>query len=391
MKSPPSIRYLFFAVLFFMLPLFLTAQKHKKHVALRDSLDHAFDLGDYLIENAYGFVPVPVIITEKALGGFGGGIVPVFIKPRPPYLDSVKGKLVKTPVAPDITGGVLAYTLNKTWIVDAFRSGTFIKSRIKYIADAGYANVNMSFYRTVGETEKEFPFNFKAIPVLLQATRRLGQSHWYAGLKYLFLKMDIQYTGDATLPDELDLSSKYSRIISALGAIVELDTRDNVFTPDKGIKFHVDAQCSDNVLGSDYDYWRMNYYMYLYKKIGQKLVLGWRVDGQQSFSGTPFFLLPSIDMRGIPAARYQGKADILTEVETRWDVTRRWSVMLYGGTGKAFDEWGDFDSADWVYSYGTGFRYMLARKFKLRVGIDVAKGPPGSWGYYIVFGSNWLK
>ena len=58
--------------------------------------------------------------------------------------------------------------------------------------------------------------------------------------------------------------------------------------------------------------------------------------------------------------------------------------------GKAFDDWNNFGEADWRFSYGTGGRYLLARKFKLRVGIDLAHGP-GTWAYYIVFGSNWLQ
>ena len=95
-------------------------------------------------------------------------------------------------------------------------------------------------------------------------------------------------------------------------------------------------------------------------------------------------------MRGVPAVRYQGKADILSEGELRWDVVYRWSIMGFAGAGKAFDEWKDFGSTDWVWSYGTGFRYLLARKFNLRVGIDLAHGPD-TWAYYIVFGSSWFK
>ena len=55
----------------------------KKKVTLKDSLDGAFDLSDYVID-ANGFVPVPMIITEPAVGGFGGALIPVFIKKRPP-------------------------------------------------------------------------------------------------------------------------------------------------------------------------------------------------------------------------------------------------------------------------------------------------------------------
>lgn len=361
----------------------------KKHVSLKDSLDGGFDMSDYLIE-ANGFVPVPLIITEPALGGFGGAVAPIFIKKRPPYLDSIKGQLVKTPVAPDVTGGIGLYTINGTWGLAAFRRGTLVKSRIKYTIGGAYFNVNMSFYRTFEQTgEKELKFNFKTTPFFLQAIKRIGFSHWYAGLKYLFLKTNVTYVGDTTLYS-LVKSFETDRIVSQLGAIIELDTRDNIFTPDNGIKFHVDGVCSDNIFGSDYDFWRLNYYMYGYKTISKKIVGGLRLDGQQAFGDVPFYLLPYVDMRGIPVQRYQGKADILSEIEMRWDVVPRWSVMLYSGAGKAFDSWSDFGNTDWVWSYGSGFRYLLARKFKLRVGIDVARGPT-TWAYYIVFGSNWFK
>lgn len=368
----------------------LMAQHKKPHISMKDSLDGALDMSNYIIE-ANGFVPVPIIITEPAVGGFGGGLAPVFIKKRPPYIDSSHGKRILTPIAPDVSGAFGAYTVNNTWALGAFRSGTFVKARIKYLAAAGYANINMSFYHTFPQLgDKQFKFNIRTVPVMLQAIKRLGLSHWYAGLKYLFLKTDVSYTGDRLLPPDYVNPKDYSSIVSQLGAILELDNRDNTFTPNSGMKLHFDAMRSDNIFGSDYDFWHLNYYMYAYKTISPKLVGGLRVDGQQSFGDQPFYLLPYIDMRGVPAERYQGMADILTEVEARWDFVRRWSIMLFGGTGKAFDSWNDFGSATWVVSYGTGFRYLLARKFKLRVGMDFAHGPD-TWAYYIVFGSNWLK
>jgi len=365
------------------------AQKKRPHVSLKDSTDGKFDLSDYIID-ANGFVPVPYIITEPALGGFGGALIPVFIDKNPPYIDSVNGKVVRTPVAPDITGGMMAYTANKTWMLAGFRQGTLVKSRIKYTIGGAYANVNMSFYRTFDRLgEKELKFNFRTIPALLQASKRIGHSHWYAGFKYLFLKTDVTYEGDTSLHN-LVKSMEFSSLVSQLGVLIELDTRDNIFTPDRGKKLHVDVNLSDNIFGSDYDYWRINYYTYMYWQLSHKLVGGWRLDGQQALQDPPFFMLPYVDMRGVPVNRYQGKADILTEAELRWDVVKRWSIMAFAGTGKAFDKWSEFGPADWVVSGGTGFRYLLARKFKLRVGIDIARGPD-TWAWYIVFGSNWLK
>jgi RNA polymerase sigma factor (sigma-70 family) len=374
-------------ILLYWLPA--QAQTDKGKITLKDSMDKHLDLSDYVIK-AHGFVPVPYLITEPALGGFGGALLPVFIKKRPPYLDSVNGELKPMAVPPDITGGIGVYTLNNTWALAAFRTGTFIKPRIRYTIGAAYANVNMKFYRNFERLgERELAFNIKIIPAILQASKRIGISHWYTGFKYFFLKADTRYEGDTSMLN-LVKSLESSKIISQLGVLVELDNRDNIFTPYKGFKVHTDFNRADNILGSDYEYWRIAYFMYAYQMVIPNITAGFRLDGQQVFGDAPFYMLPYIDMRGIPIYRYQGNADILSELEFRWDFTRRWSAMLFGGAGKAFDTWSEFGDTDWVASYGTGFRYLLARKFKLRVGIDVAHGPD-AWAYYIVFGSSWLK
>jgi hypothetical protein len=156
------------------------------------------------------------------------------------------------------------------------------------------------------------------------------------------------------------------------------------------MKLHFDAVSSDHALGSDYDFWKLNYYGYMYRRFGHELTGGLRIDGQQAFNDPPFYMLPYLNMRGLPAVRYQGEATLLTEAEFRWDFIHRWSLMAFGGAGKAFNDWNEFDNAKLVGSFGTGFRYLMARKFGLRVGIDVAKGPD-TWAYYVVFGSNWAK
>jgi hypothetical protein len=209
-------------------------------------------------------------------------------------------------------------------------------------------------------------------------------------MKYLFLNENAKYTGDSLLPPDFVKPGKYNSIVSQLGAIIELDNRDNIFTPNKGLKAHFDVNRSDNIIGSDYDYWKLNLYSYAYTSLSKKLIGGLRIDGQQAFGEPPFFMLPYIDMRGVPINRYQGNADILTEAELRWDFMRRWSIMFFSGAGKAFDDWNDFGDAKLVVTFGSGFRYLVARKFGLRMGVDIAKGPD-TWAYYIVFGSNWFK
>ena len=168
------------------------------------------------------------------------------MKKKPSYRDSVRGKEKITPVPSDITGGLGAYTANQTWIVGAFRSGTWIRQRIKYSFGALYANVNLSFYHVYPLLgEKGYEFNFRTIPIFLQAIKRLGISPWGMGIKYLFLKTKI---GNADSLPSFVKSNEINSTVSQLGAVVEFDNRDNIFTPDNGLKIHVDGIRSDQVL-----------------------------------------------------------------------------------------------------------------------------------------------
>jgi hypothetical protein len=93
----------------------------------------------------------------------------------------------------------------------------------------------------------------------------------------------------------------------------------------------------------------------------------------------PFYQLPFIDMRGIPAVRYQDDEVALLEAELRWNVTPRWAFVGFLGSGHA---------AETVSAGGVGFRYLVARRLGLYMGVDLAKGPEDT-AIYIQAGSAW--
>lgn len=375
---------------FFLCNLFLVLSCHalmaqKTHISVKDSLDGAFDLSDYIIY-AHGFIVVPTIITEPALGGFGGAVVPVFLKKHAPVIDE-NGK--KRFISPDITGAIGMYTENKSWMAGAFRSATLIKPKILYRVMAGYGDMNLSFYEKLpAGKDLEFKLNFKSLIFYTQWLKQFRNTKWSAGPQYLFLnsKIDLPDLSHPSFVNPKDIKST----VSQFGGAIQFEGRDNIFTPDKGIRFQSDFFWSGDAIGSDYDAWRLNLSAIGYHPITTKLIGGLRIEGQQAFGSPPFYLRPGINLRGVPAARYQGKTSIVTEAELRWDLYRRWSLMGYGGLGSAFNDWDKAFAKPVVYNYGTGFRYLLARKFKLRMGVDVARGPE-DWAYYIVFGSNWMR
>jgi hypothetical protein len=167
--------------------------------------------------------------------------------------------------------------------------------------------------------------------------------------QYFLLDSKINFPDLNNLPAFANLKDVNS-IVSQLGAALQFDGRDNIFTPDKGIGLQSDFFWSDKAIGSDYQAWRINLSAIVYYPLAKKLIGGLRIEGEQVLGSPTFYLRPGINLRGIPAARYQGKASIVTEGELRWDLYRRWSLMGYGGVASAFNDWDKAFAKQIVYS-----------------------------------------
>ena len=205
------------------------------------------------------------------------------------------------------------------------------------------------------------------------------------GLDYLFLSTEL---GNAN--PLFNTPKEIKGIVSKLGLVFDYDKRDNVFTPDKGIRWNTNLAQSAEFIGSDYEFTTFSSAAYWYIPVSKRIISGFRAEYQQIFGSPPFYLKPYIVMRGIPVMRYQGDITALAETEWRWDFTNRHSLVTFGGTAKAISDGDTFQNSNWRVSGGVGWRYLIARKLKLRAGIDIARGPE-EWAYYIVFGTNWIK
>lgn len=368
-------------IIFFCLSILTFGQKEKKQSILRDSLDNKLDASDFLMQ-ANGFIPVPNLITEPALGGIGVMLATVFIKPNK---NQIKGEYVP----PDITAGFAAYTGNKTWGVGGIRIASLPKHRLKYRFGLAYADVNMDFYRVLPIIgEQQFSFNFKFTPVFTSIMKEIGRTNLYAGVQYLYLnaKVNPEFNFE-NFPDyDNNLTSTHN--LSSFGIKAEYDKRDNVFTPNKGSYVTTNYTVNAPWTGSDYEFENFTFGVLQFFQTTPNLVSGFRFDTTIQFGNAPFYAKPSIQLRGVPMGRYQGDSTYVLETEQRYDVTSRWSIVAFGGLAKAPTERVSFNDALTVFNYGTGFRYLIARKFGLRMGVDLA-GSNDDFAYYITFGSAW--
>lgn len=342
----------------------------------RDTLDNGIDLSVWLSQR-YGFIPVVSIITEPAIGP-GASLGLGFLQRN----RGDPGKPMTTP--PDVSALFGMYTANDSWGVGGGHAGFWLDDRIRYRGGVGYASVNLKFYPEYLVESVEF--NIKGGGILQELSFRIGESRLFLGAKYVFFKdkltFEIPLDSLEVAPWEID-----SRV-GGLGVVSIYDSRDNIFTPDRGIRAGLTYMYYDPVFGGDPTYQKLEAYALGFYPVSPSLHPGLRFDARFSFGDAPFYVRPYIDLRGIPAMRYQGEFTLLAESEWRWDFTRRWSLDIFGGVGHAVPVRGDFPDGETVWNAGAGFRYLLARLFGLRAGIDVARGPE-DWAVYIVVGSAW--
>jgi hemolysin activation/secretion protein len=141
-------------------------------------------------------------------------------------------------------------------------------------------------------------------------------------------------------------------------------------------------------IGSDATYQTYRANAFGYAPLAKHFVVGGRVDMRAARGDVPFYQLPFIELRGIPAARYQDENAGVIEAEVRWNVTPRWALIGFLGAARAWGSRESFSNAGTVTAKGAGFRYLIARRLGLYVGVDVARGPEET-AFYIQAGSAW--
>lgn len=199
---------------------------------------------------------------------------------------------------------------------------------------------------------------------------------------------DNEFKLDQVLPGLPSVS--FTSRSAGLGLVLSYENIDNIFTPNRGLTGDLRIVNYDETWGGDDSFNRFSGNLKWYHPILENFIMGIRLDGAAVSDGAPYYQYPFINMRGIRAMRYQGEKTILGEAEVRWGFTPRWSLVGFGGVGRAINDNARFNSQETVYTKGTGIRYFLSRRFGLHAGFDVAWGPEET-AFYITFGSAWTR
>ncbi|QZE13118.1 outer membrane protein assembly factor [Halosquirtibacter laminarini] len=372
-----STLFLFF-LLFFSHQMVADEKSKDDHTKkiFKDSLDGAFDVSDFLATKT-GFLAVPGIVTNPAVG-YGGYATALFFH----------SSFAESQGFPTMTGVIGGGTENSSWMLGAYHLQSFFEDRFRLTSFFGYGDVNLRFFGR-GYTDflknHEVMLGMDAWVLFVDGSYRINNTNFFVGGRYVFVNNDSRLSPNVSF---LDLDFKST--VSEIGLVVSYDSRNNFFSPSKGIKGEVNYQYSGTWLGADNNYSRLYSYLFGYIPITKKQSLGIRGEYDVAFSGAPFYMEPFVNLRGVAIMRYQDKQMFEAEAEYQFSLYKRWSGVTFVGVGDAWGTGSSFFEDDVAVSGGFGFRYLLARKFGMKTGIDFAWSKD-TFAFSIVIGSAWLR
>jgi hypothetical protein len=348
----------------------------------RDPEDGQIDLGQFLA-TPKRFLPIPLIVTEPAVG-YGGGIAGLFVRPR-------KQAGAEGFARPNMSMAGAIATENGTWAAFAGDSSRWFNDRVQTLAALGTGKLNLDFYGLGDDSSSQdqavsYTLDFDLL--LMQADwKPKPKSPWSIGLRYVYSSVEPKLRDEPQFPGLIDAEHMK---ISAPAGVLEYDTRNNLFTPTSGIYAESVYMASRESLGASEEFERFQQVVMGWMPLSDAWTLGMRADYQWTSDGTPFFLRPYVKLRGVAAMRYQGDEMASSEVEARWQFHGRWSLVGAGGYGTAHTERSLYSTTRDVWSGALGFRYELARLFKMHAGLDVGVSN-GETAIYFQIGNAWFR
>jgi outer membrane protein assembly factor BamA len=341
-----------------------------------DPEDGRLDASGFL-ESAYGFVPLASIITDPAVG-YGASLGLIFIRPAAP----VEGE----PQRPDLSALAGFATNNGSWGAGIGDSSLWRNGTLKTLAAAFDADVNLQLFDEQAGDDP-LAYRLRTWGAFGEGRTKLGDgtSTWF-GLRYVYASVRASFA-DADSAPERDAAGR-DQVLSGLTPLISYDTRDNLFTPRRGLFGEAALAIFDEALGSERNFQLLTLSGMLYRPTTDELIFGVKADLNASFDAAPFYLRPYVQLRGIQSLQLQGRRVANVEAELRWQHWERYSLVAFAGAGAAWND--ELDDARSVATGGVGVRYLAARRFGLHVGCDVGFGPDEAILYF-QFGSAWFR
>jgi hypothetical protein len=178
--------------------------------------------------------------------------------------------------------------------------------------------------------------------------------------------------------------------VSLPAVTLSWDTRDNIWSPERGLWLQLKVGISSGTWGSDYDFNQFTVDFRGYRALGKNTVWAAQLLATGLDGDPPFFTFPRLGgeegLRGYRGGLYLDKTRVLGRVEYRREgVIGRFGGVLFGGIGDVAAHLDALTLAGNLWTAGLGVRYLWDEREKLKVRLDYGWGN-GDSGFYLSLG-----
>jgi len=282
------------------------------------------------------------------------------------------------------------YSINDQY--DVTLSPQFYFSRNRYYGslETGFKKVIDKFYgigNNSEDTGKE-PYTANAVraelvfqmpPILLRYVKLVGFIYRYNYYLVLDEMENPLLLTDAVAGTEGGASSGF-------GVIWVLDSRDNIYSPSRGLFHQFRAVFNSRAFGGRYDYNDYRIDLRGYFPILEETTLGAQIYGNFIRGFPPFYELARLGgserMRGYYEGRFRDRNYITGQLEVRQMIWKRIGVVGFLGAGQVNDKTTKLSLSEFKPSYGFGLRYVIDLEEKINVRADFAWGTGTNGAYF---------
>ena len=209
------------------------------------------------------------------------------------------------------------------------------------------------------------------------------------GLRFNFENHEVTEVQEGGILASGEVLGSDRAVIVGLGAIFNLDTRDQVEDPRGGYFVSFNAQFSSENLGSTHGFNRFITDLRAYRPLTENSLLAARLYVENNFGDVPFQAKAQFGGGDIARGYFKGRfiddqMYVLT-AEYRWRFLPRWSLAAFGLMGEVSDINQEFFQ-DPKFSAGGGIRFKILKQQNTLVRLDIGVGEAGNSGFY--FGVN---
>ncbi len=210
------------------------------------------------------------------------------------------------------------------------------------------------------------------------------------GLAARAVKHQVLETGSGGPLGGGDLPGAERTVLLAPGVLAAWDTRDNTWSPRRGLWVQTGASFYREGLGSDYEFTEYRADLRGYLPLGERAALAGQLFYTSLDGTTPFFQLPTLGgqqgLRGYTAARFRDATVAMARLEWRsGPVWKRFGGVAFAGLGDVAPNPGSLTTAAGLTTVGFGLRWMINPEEQVNLRMDFGFGN-GDSGFYLSLG-----